>query len=685
MKDKLTLQDIVDLMAKKAGLTKKEADVFFREFLAVLTDNIFNDEPVKIKDFGTFKLTKVSSRESVDVNTGEKIEIPAHDKLSFIPDKALKSLVNKPFEQFETTLLENAVSFDSIEESEEPAETPEDEDTGIDETEAIPTTKSKEIDAVEPQRQKEDIISKIEKISSVLPNQLKTNEPEKTATKDKEKANTVSTSFVYTYVSESDKNDNNSSVTLTIPSQQLAIDPKNLAIHEQAVKQQPVEKAEEVVDEDIDGGVEVSLDINKVQEKIDQLKEAIDALTKITWQGDLPVDSLSSKPIVEEADVYKIESENSLPQFETPEQIQAPDKNEFIESPKLSDVNIDNQPEEVAEEEEIVYEDITSEITSDKRDDDLLKRLINIEDGIYNPEDETVVKKEDKAEVTKEEEEITEDETLVDTLSEDNLDFEIENDDISDINNDDDVNFYDYHKETAWVKIRRRLPMIIFLLFVIAFGVYLFSKLFNQKTEYENYKGYRNLTESDTLPNTKIPPLVSDLNEDSINNTTIADTAKKVTANALPTDSLAAKTEHKELDGEYDAIISKNLKIKVLAKAAYVKNGNTRPETEHNTSNTTTSANSSTSADGKKTTLPVSETIKTGSSLRSIAIKHYGNNVFWVYIYEENKNKIKNFDNLSIGQVLVIPDLKKYNISPINPQDINKAKQLESSIMTKGR
>ena len=112
MSNKLVLQDLVDLLAKKSKITKKEADSFFRELFQLILDRIFENDSVKIKDFGTFKLVMVSSRESVDVNTGEKIEIRAHSKLSFIPDKTLKNLVNKPFSQFETILLEDGVNFD---------------------------------------------------------------------------------------------------------------------------------------------------------------------------------------------------------------------------------------------------------------------------------------------------------------------------------------------------------------------------------------------------------------------------------------------------------------------------------------------------------------------------------------------------------------------------------------------
>lgn len=115
MNERLSLQDLIDLLAKKQEITKKDAEAFLRELIAVVTENIEANESVKIKDLGTFKLVKVNARKSVDVNTGEAIEIAAHYKLSFNPDKLLKEAVNRPFAHFESVVLEEGVTFDNIE------------------------------------------------------------------------------------------------------------------------------------------------------------------------------------------------------------------------------------------------------------------------------------------------------------------------------------------------------------------------------------------------------------------------------------------------------------------------------------------------------------------------------------------------------------------------------------------
>lgn len=115
MNERLSLQDLTDLLAKKQEITKKDAETFLRELISLISENIENNEPVKIKDFGTFKLVKVNPRKSVDVNTGEAIEIAAHYKLSFNPDKSLKEAINRPFAHFESVVLEEGVTFDNME------------------------------------------------------------------------------------------------------------------------------------------------------------------------------------------------------------------------------------------------------------------------------------------------------------------------------------------------------------------------------------------------------------------------------------------------------------------------------------------------------------------------------------------------------------------------------------------
>ena len=114
MREKINLQELTALLSEKAGITKKEADVFLREFFGLMTESLIEDKIVKIRDLGTFKLTEVEARESVDVRTGERFLIAAHSKVSFSPDKTLSEIINKPYEHLEPELIEEDVPADNV-------------------------------------------------------------------------------------------------------------------------------------------------------------------------------------------------------------------------------------------------------------------------------------------------------------------------------------------------------------------------------------------------------------------------------------------------------------------------------------------------------------------------------------------------------------------------------------------
>lgn len=120
MNEKLNVQDLVDLLAERHGMDKKDADGFVKEFFLLIKQALESDRSVKIKGLGTFKLVDVESRESVHVNTGERFQIEGHTKISFTPDTALRDIVNKPFAHFETVVLnENTVLEDILVEEQE--------------------------------------------------------------------------------------------------------------------------------------------------------------------------------------------------------------------------------------------------------------------------------------------------------------------------------------------------------------------------------------------------------------------------------------------------------------------------------------------------------------------------------------------------------------------------------------
>lgn len=114
---KIYMSDLaVELMALH-GLTKREAQQFLSDFVEIIQEGVARDRMVKIRGLGTFKVIGVEARESVNVNTGERVTIDGHSKLTFSPDASLKELVNKPFSQFDTVVLNDGVTFDDLAEA----------------------------------------------------------------------------------------------------------------------------------------------------------------------------------------------------------------------------------------------------------------------------------------------------------------------------------------------------------------------------------------------------------------------------------------------------------------------------------------------------------------------------------------------------------------------------------------
>ena len=112
MNEKITLQDLINSFSEKQGMNKKDAEAFVRAMIELIEEALTTEKYVKVKGFGTFKLTEVDSRESVNVNTGERIEIQGHTKVSFTPDATMKELINKPFSHFETVILNEGVELE---------------------------------------------------------------------------------------------------------------------------------------------------------------------------------------------------------------------------------------------------------------------------------------------------------------------------------------------------------------------------------------------------------------------------------------------------------------------------------------------------------------------------------------------------------------------------------------------
>ena len=128
MGSKINLQQLAKILAQKKSIPQKDAETFLKEFFDSIVQNVTSDKLVKIKGLGTFKLIEVLDRESVNVNTGERFVIPGHSKLSFTPEPALKDLINKPFADFQTTVINEGTSIEEMERVPQQEEEPEPEE-----------------------------------------------------------------------------------------------------------------------------------------------------------------------------------------------------------------------------------------------------------------------------------------------------------------------------------------------------------------------------------------------------------------------------------------------------------------------------------------------------------------------------------------------------------------------------
>lgn len=120
---KITIQDLASALVERWQLGKKEASMFVNEMFFLIQKSLDEDKIVKVKGLGTFKIIDVDDRESVDVNTGDRVLIEGHGKITFTPDALMKELVNKPFSQFETVVLNEGVDFDAAANQSDEAET----------------------------------------------------------------------------------------------------------------------------------------------------------------------------------------------------------------------------------------------------------------------------------------------------------------------------------------------------------------------------------------------------------------------------------------------------------------------------------------------------------------------------------------------------------------------------------
>ncbi|MDE5787865.1 MAG: HU family DNA-binding protein [Bacteroidaceae bacterium] len=151
MDGKVLLQDLAEGLAERKHISKKEAEAFVRAAFELIEEGLLSDQLVKVKGIGTFKLVTVDSRESINVNTGERFTIDSHSKITFSPDKALSDRINRPFADFETTILNDGTKTEDMERIEPlVASVPEPEPEIVPEEKAEPVQEAPAVPEAEP-------------------------------------------------------------------------------------------------------------------------------------------------------------------------------------------------------------------------------------------------------------------------------------------------------------------------------------------------------------------------------------------------------------------------------------------------------------------------------------------------------------------------------------------------------
>lgn len=154
--NKSTISQLAKALSEKSSLKQAEAESFVKLMFDVVNEALQSDKQVKVKWLGTFKVTSVKDRESVDVNTGERIVIEGRDKVTFTPDTILKEIVNKPFSQFETVVVNDGVDFSAI-----------DEKFAAEDKEAIEALSASQ----EPEEEEDEQVVEVQDVSYEIPQQ----------------------------------------------------------------------------------------------------------------------------------------------------------------------------------------------------------------------------------------------------------------------------------------------------------------------------------------------------------------------------------------------------------------------------------------------------------------------------------------------------------------------------------
>ncbi|MDR2915967.1 MAG: HU family DNA-binding protein [Tannerella sp.] len=531
MNERLTTRGLAESLADQTGLDRKRAEEFIDALSSYITQGIERNKVVKILGLGTFKVVLVRERESVHIQTGERFVIPAHHKLSFVPDKDFKEQINRPFAFFEPVETPAETSFETME--------------------------------------SDDLVVKPQKV---------------------------------TFKRENEYN-----------------------VDDEVISQQ---------DEIRDSTVRLDGDDRSTME-------------------------------------------------------------EFYETPVVSDAKISLEHEDLPEMIDTVVPEINEEVTLEQ--------------------DYDFSEIEEQSEIV----EYTEPVSFLDHTEYKETEPELENTEYADVENKEEYPDTEQNKITE--KKNKVVPLWLWflllpLLFVVGVGsgTYAFLQYNSDKT----LKMKQSATVSEMVPETTesspLPigavPVSDDENPEIENETGLID---NLISDGNANESSAAEEDNKNKNEESQSQPVSNAPEKKEEKKVIdwlaLSSGNPRSETKRadkpnkeieeknkalannartkqtaaNTAKTTAEKdkNTSSSTTSSAKTLPARVRMSAGSSLTQIAMEYYGDKIFWVYIYEHNKSRIKNFDNIPVGTELQLPSPKTYGIDAKSKTSVQKARQKQSQLM----
>ena len=167
--DKYTIPQLAEILIRKNGLSEEEAQSFVSAIFDLIKEGLEADKIVKVKGFGTFKIIDVDPRESVNVNTGERVLINGHQKITFTPDSVMKEMVNRPFSQFETVILNDGVDFNDVEVEEKPTSDTEEATVEGKEEDSAPIEEEQEKESAPIEEEQEKESAPIEEVKEESP------------------------------------------------------------------------------------------------------------------------------------------------------------------------------------------------------------------------------------------------------------------------------------------------------------------------------------------------------------------------------------------------------------------------------------------------------------------------------------------------------------------------------------